>query len=131
MFEYDPPDVYLDPAWLTWNNNTVTNLVHAMMYEDRGPYLNRYLLRDEPQWDTMGIIADALEEAGCTEKVILDHLRGTEPCPHCGGDGARFYDEGERLQCKQRCDDCNGTGKRLVCHIRGCWLVELLTEGMQ
>lgn len=130
--------------WLQWNNATVPNLIRAMMEEEcryvhAGPDLhwekcscdNGYVPRAEPRWEDMLIIADALEEVGCTEAAILDHLRGAEPCPHCNGDGARFYDEDDRLQCKQRCDDCNGTGKRPVKHVRGCWVVELLTEGMK
>jgi hypothetical protein len=29
------------------------------------------------------ILADALEDAGCTDRAILDHCRG--PGPHCSG----------------------------------------------
>lgn len=140
--------------WLQWSNATVPNLIRAMMEEEcqecygkgwfvpkafhpipegSSPMMVNGVLvpRTEPQWDMTPILADALEEAGCTEAAILDHLRGNEPCPHCNGDGARFYDEDDRLQCKQRCDDCNGTGKRPVKHVRGCWVVELLSRGMQ
>lgn len=144
-----------NPEWLTWSNATVPNLIRAMMEEEcnecqiihgehsryvhAGPDScwekcscnNGYVTRAEPQWEMMPILGDALEEAGCAEAAILDHLRGTEPCPHCDGEGARFYDEDDRLQCKQRCDDCNGTGKRLVRHVKGCWCVELLMEGMK
>jgi hypothetical protein len=33
--------------------------------------------------DRLAILADALEDAGCTDPVILDHLRG--PGPHVRG----------------------------------------------
>jgi hypothetical protein len=37
----------------------------------------------EPDSERMAVLADALEEAGCTEKAILDHLRG--PRSHVRG----------------------------------------------
>ena len=43
-------------------------------------------------FDRLPILADALEDAGCTEQAILEHCRG-------------------------------GTE-----HVRGCWVVDLLTE---
>jgi hypothetical protein len=156
LWEEKPPNsIEFDPAWLTWNNSTIPNLIRAMMeeecdecqiihgehsrYVNAGPDShwekcscgNGYVSRAEPQWDMMLILGDALEEAGCTEAAILYHLRGNELCPHCDGEGVRFYDEDDRLQCKQRCDDCNGTGKRPVRHVVGCWCVELLMGGMQ
>jgi hypothetical protein len=58
--------VNVDPAW--WSSNVI-GLAHAA-YEDRqlpsGVFNN---LR-------MGVLADALEEAGCDNGDILDHLRG-------------------------------------------------------
>jgi hypothetical protein len=152
LWEEKPPHaIEFDPAWLTWNSGTVANLVRAIMEEGcetckgrgwfRMPLGSRYscetchgkgyVPRAEPRWEMMPILGDALEEAGCTEAAILDHLRGTEPCLHCEGAGARFYDEDDRLHCKQRCDDCNGTGKRPVRHVRGCWCVELLKGEIQ
>jgi hypothetical protein len=146
MFEYDPPDVYLDPAWLQWKSSTIPNLIHAMMNEEcdecqmirgkRSRYVNAgpdscwekcscndgYTTRAEPQWDMMPIIADALEEAGCTEATILDHLRGAEPWDCKSMCGTRHDD---------RCKLSGGTGKRPVRHVRGCWVVELLSGGMQ
>jgi hypothetical protein len=38
---------------------------------------------DEGQFDRMGILADALEEAGCTDAEVLAHCRG--PGPHVRG----------------------------------------------
>jgi len=51
--------VVLDPAWLT---STVTSLAEAI-YTDRA-------------FDRLPILADALEDAGCTNPDILSHCRG-------------------------------------------------------
>jgi hypothetical protein len=40
-------------------------------------------LYDERAFDHLPILADALEEAGCTNADILNHLRG--PGPHVRG----------------------------------------------
>jgi hypothetical protein len=58
-----------DPAWLTWNNGTVPRLAAG--------------LYDEGAFDRLPILADALEDAGCTDAAILDHCRG--PGPHVRG----------------------------------------------
>jgi hypothetical protein len=50
-------------------SNTVTSLTHAI-YTDRA-------------FDRLPILADALEEAGCTDAEILSHCRG--PGPHVRG----------------------------------------------
>ncbi len=34
---------------------------------------------DDRSFDDLPVLADALEEAGCTDPAILDHLRGPEP----------------------------------------------------
>jgi hypothetical protein len=58
--------VTLEPAWLT---PSVTALAQGV-YEERA-------------FDRLSVIADALEEAGCTDADFLDHLRG--PGPHTRG----------------------------------------------
>src|SRR5262245_10368130 len=35
--------------------------------------------KNECQFDVLPVLADALEEAGCTDQIILDHLRRTGP----------------------------------------------------
>jgi hypothetical protein len=55
----------LEQSWLT---STVANLAQAI-YDDRG-------------FDRLPILADALEDAGCTNQDILNHCRG-------GGEHAR------------------------------------------
>jgi hypothetical protein len=58
-----------DSQWLTWNDSTVIKLAQAI-YEERA-------------FDRLPILADALEEAGCSNPDILAHCRG--PGPHVRG----------------------------------------------
>jgi hypothetical protein len=53
--------VAIDPGWLTWNDATVVKLAQAI-YSDRA-------------FEQMPILADALEEAGCTNEDMLKHCR--------------------------------------------------------
>ena len=57
------------PSWLAWEGGMGVNFA-------RGIY-------DEEAFDRMPILADALEEAGCTDEAILNHLRS--PGPHVRG----------------------------------------------
>lgn len=59
--------VSLDPAWLRWRDGTVVRLAQAA-YEGR-----RADGTLEP--GRLAVLADALEEAGCPDPVILAHLR--------------------------------------------------------
>jgi hypothetical protein len=61
--------VALDPAYLTRDGGTIPRLAQAI-YDDRA-------------FDRLPILADALEEAGCTNADILDHCR--QPGPHVLG----------------------------------------------
>jgi hypothetical protein len=56
-------------AVLAWQGGTVAR-VAAAIYEGR-------------RWEDMPILGDALEEAGCTDRAVLDHCRG--PDPHARG----------------------------------------------
>jgi hypothetical protein len=58
-----PPRV--EPAWLTWQGGTVERLARSI-YEER-------------RFANLPVLADALEEAGCTDADILDHCRGLGP----------------------------------------------------
>ncbi|HTU92042.1 MAG TPA: hypothetical protein VMF69_18305 [Gemmataceae bacterium] len=61
--------VAISPAWLTWNDGTVQKIAQAI-YNDRA-------------YDRLPILADALEEAGCTNADILNHCR--QPGEHMRG----------------------------------------------
>jgi len=61
--------VAIDPAWLAWKDATVRNLAEAV-YEERA-------------FTDLPVLADALEEAGCTNQDIVNHCRG--PGPHLRG----------------------------------------------
>ena len=60
----------IDPACLTWNEGTVKRLAEAA-YEERS------VPEGTLEQDHLAVLADALEEAGCTDEEILGHLRGT------------------------------------------------------
>ena len=58
----------IDPSWLpwlSWNDSTVVKMA-GVIYE-------------EQRWNELPILADALEEAGCTVREILDHCRLAGP----------------------------------------------------
>jgi hypothetical protein len=59
-----------------WQTATVLSLASAA-------YKERALPSGELDPARLAVLADALEEAGCTEQAILDHLRG--PGPHVRG----------------------------------------------
>jgi hypothetical protein len=61
--------VALDPTWLT---PTVVSLAQAA-------YDHRTLPAGTLEDDRLAVLADALEEAGCTDADILGHLRGLGP----------------------------------------------------
>jgi hypothetical protein len=68
--------VPVDPRWLAWNGGAVVKLAQAA-------YDQRALPSGELDLARLAVLADALEEAGCTVTEILDHLRG--PGPHVRG----------------------------------------------
>jgi hypothetical protein len=59
----------LNPAWLRWHDCCVVHMARTI-YEDR-------------RFEDMPILADALEEAGCDNELILEHCR--EPAEHARG----------------------------------------------
>lgn len=68
--------VLLDSSWLTWNNSTMLRLAKSI-------YEERQLPEGTLEAPRLSVLADALEEAGCAERAILNHLRG--PGPHLRG----------------------------------------------
>jgi hypothetical protein len=61
--------IRFDPASLAWKGGMIYCIAQGI-YNDR-------------TFDQLPIVADALEEAGCQEQSILDHLRS--PGPHVRG----------------------------------------------
>jgi hypothetical protein len=55
----------MDRLWLEWNDRAVVKIA-------------RYIA-EQSRWKDLPILADALEEAGCTHPEILAHFRGTDP----------------------------------------------------
>jgi hypothetical protein len=55
----------IDPTWLTWNNRAVAKLA-TQIY-------------DKSAFDRLPVLADALEEAGCSDRILLNHLRSAGP----------------------------------------------------
>jgi hypothetical protein len=52
----------IDPGWLTWNDHTVARLARTIC--------------DDSDFKLLPVLADALEESGCTEVDLLGHCRG-------------------------------------------------------
>jgi hypothetical protein len=61
--------IAIDPDWLAWHDGTVPKLAQSI-YDDR-------------RFDLLPILADALQEAGCTNNEILQHCHS--PGPHVRG----------------------------------------------
>ena len=66
----------MSPLWLAWNDGTVPRLASKS-------YDSRSLPTGHLDEERLTVLADALEEAGCTDDAILSHLRG--PGPHVRG----------------------------------------------
>lgn len=60
--------VGIDAAVLSWNHNTVVRLAQAA-------YDAQFLPAGILDATLLAILADALEEAGCSDRIILEHLR--------------------------------------------------------
>lgn len=57
-------EMEVDPAWLAWNAGTVGSLARG--------------IRDASDFTRLPVLADALEEAGCTNTALLNHCRDSE-----------------------------------------------------
>jgi ATP-dependent Clp protease ATP-binding subunit ClpA len=51
----------IDPSWLSWNGGTVDRIAQE--------------IRESSRWGDLPVLADALEEAGCSDLEILSHCR--------------------------------------------------------
>jgi hypothetical protein len=70
------PAPIVDSAWLAWQEGTSANLARAAYDERRLPAGTLDSAR-------LALLADALEDAGCTDAELVGHLRG--PGPHVRG----------------------------------------------
>jgi hypothetical protein len=61
--------VTIDPGWLAWNGGTVPKLARTVY--------------DDWAFDRLPILADALEDAGCSDPEVLAHCR--QPGEHARG----------------------------------------------
>jgi hypothetical protein len=68
--------VSIPSAVLAWNDSTVVRLAQAA-------YQERHLPAGTLDSGRLAVLADALEEAGCTDADVVGHLRG--PGPHVRG----------------------------------------------
>jgi hypothetical protein len=66
----------VDSAWLVWQGGTVAQLAQTA-------YDERHLPEGRLEPARLAVVADALEDAGCTRAELLGHLRG--PGPHVRG----------------------------------------------
>jgi hypothetical protein len=57
--------MWIDPAWIAQANALVPGVARAAY--------------DERRFEDLPILADALEESGCTDQDVLSHLRGNGP----------------------------------------------------
>jgi hypothetical protein len=58
----------MKPEWLAANNGAVANIAYDIL--------------EKGEFEHMPYLADALEEAGCTDVAVLDHLRGSDSHNH-------------------------------------------------
>ncbi|OGZ69933.1 MAG: hypothetical protein A3F47_01340 [Candidatus Staskawiczbacteria bacterium RIFCSPHIGHO2_12_FULL_38_11] len=65
---FQPPPA-INPVWFRWSDGAIIKIARVI-YDEHG-------------FDRLPILADALEDAGCTDAAILEHLRG--PGPHVRG----------------------------------------------
>jgi hypothetical protein len=86
---------------------------------------------------TLAMLADALEETGCSDTLILNHLRGSEPCPN----DCFYMDDHPPSMPKvkvtmslphkgslQECDCLQGFVPVENLHFQGCWVLDLLLK---
>jgi hypothetical protein len=70
------PRPVVDPAWLSWCGSTVRSLAEAA-------YQQRELPSGTLDAVRLAVLADALEDAGCSDAQLLSHMR--LPGPHVRG----------------------------------------------
>lgn len=126
VFGANPMNEYsLKPAALSWQGGFLPATARD--------------IHERQAWGEMYVLADALEEGGCTDQVLLDHLRG-QVCPYCKdadfavSDAGIEWEQGQgstgqilRKYTMQQCV-CKGTRRLQAQHFRGCWVLHLFME---
>lgn len=109
-------------GWCPWLTPQVLALAHAAYECVEDGTLDPFRL---------ALVADALEEGGCTDPAVLDHLRG-ETCPYCrdadfsrGDYGGPIMNQRLRAGLAARCA-CGGSRRLQKPHVRGCHILDLL-----
>lgn len=112
----------IDPAWLLWNDGTIKKLAQE--------------IHEKKDWSRLAILADALEEAGCTDDVILSHLREiNRKCDNCKGKGwwsckekfpSDTHPEDDRVFRCHSCETMHKDTYRDGCWQKECWLINHL-----
>jgi hypothetical protein len=91
----------------------------------------------QPTPDALGVLADCLEECGCEDPLLLDHLRGHDPCYCALSSLVGMETSTGRIMVQDRSgfiapahgneELCGGQGYLNVPqHVRGCWALDLL-----
>jgi hypothetical protein len=70
------PAPSIEPNWLAWNDRIIPRMA-STIYEERS------LPSGHLDPARLAVLADALEEVGCSDAELLGHLRG--PGPHVRG----------------------------------------------
>jgi hypothetical protein len=72
LAEHVSPLVAVNPAWLAWHGGAIVKLAQAV-------YEQRELPSGHLDTARLAVLADMLEEAGCTDAQMLGHLRSGGP----------------------------------------------------
>lgn len=102
-------------GWRYWNGGLVVTMAQSIY--------------DSENWNELGVLADALEDAGFANQAALAHLR--EVCPFCPGSK-----DGDDPNTGEPAPDgmtlvgvpCSCGGSRVVTHARGCWVVDAILQ---
>jgi hypothetical protein len=87
------------------------------------------LASQDPNPDTMKVLADALEDVRCDNERVLRHLRGWDRCwAGCDLHGWQIIRGGKGGQTPTPCPTCKRTGwvPFRGRHVRGCWALDTI-----
>ncbi len=90
----------------SWRTNDAVRLAQVAYHERTEGWFDNKTLR---------VLSDELEDAGCNDRHVLNHLRMTDlgPCPERLKDRTHF-----------KCVICHGQLLFPVRHARGCWVID-------